>query len=149
MLKRGQAATEFLMTYGWTILVIMVVIGMLFSLGVFDIKVPNDCFSPDPYTCQDVKLKDTTLTLLISASGIDRSSDENKVVTPIKVNGVDCNVVGDGILKLASDAALQVMCNLPSAIESGDKFEGIMNLQYRKYGGNVHSISGRFSGIAE
>ena len=33
--KKSQSAMEYLMTYGWAILVISVVLGALFSLGVF------------------------------------------------------------------------------------------------------------------
>ena len=33
--KKSQAAMEFLMTYGWSILIIAVVLGALFQLGVF------------------------------------------------------------------------------------------------------------------
>ena len=34
-LKKSQSAMEYLMTYGWAILVIAVVLGALFELGVF------------------------------------------------------------------------------------------------------------------
>ena len=34
--KRGQAAMEFLLTYGWAILVVLVVIGALAYMGVLD-----------------------------------------------------------------------------------------------------------------
>ena len=35
MRKKGQAAMEYLMTYGWAILIIIVVVGALFAMGVF------------------------------------------------------------------------------------------------------------------
>ena len=34
-MKKGQAAMEYLMTYGWAILIIIVVVGALFAMGVF------------------------------------------------------------------------------------------------------------------
>ena len=34
--KRGQAALDFLMTYGWALLLIVLVVGALFALGIFD-----------------------------------------------------------------------------------------------------------------
>jgi len=37
MKMKGQAALDFLMTYGWALLLIVLVIATLFSLGVFDI----------------------------------------------------------------------------------------------------------------
>jgi hypothetical protein len=32
----GQAALDFLMTYGWALLLIMIIVGGLFALGIFD-----------------------------------------------------------------------------------------------------------------
>ena len=36
VVRKSQAAMEFLMTYGWSILIIAVVLGALFQLGVFN-----------------------------------------------------------------------------------------------------------------
>lgn len=36
-MKTGQAGLDFLMTYGWALLLIVLVIGALFALGIFDI----------------------------------------------------------------------------------------------------------------
>jgi len=47
--KRGQAAMEFLTTYGWAILVIVIVLAALLWMGVFNVmnKVPERCeFQP-------------------------------------------------------------------------------------------------------
>ena len=35
-MKRGQAALEFLMTYGWAILIVVVVVAALFAMNVFN-----------------------------------------------------------------------------------------------------------------
>ena len=35
--KKGQAGLDFLMTYGWALLLIVIVIGALFALGVFNV----------------------------------------------------------------------------------------------------------------
>jgi hypothetical protein len=37
MTMKGQTALDFLMTYGWALLLIVLVIGALFALGIFDI----------------------------------------------------------------------------------------------------------------
>lgn len=45
--KKGQEALEFLMTYGWAILVVLIAIGILTYLGLFEDKVfatENNCF---------------------------------------------------------------------------------------------------------
>ncbi len=48
MKKKGQAAMEYLMTYGWAILIIIVVVGALFAMGVFKTESSiacSPCFS--------------------------------------------------------------------------------------------------------
>lgn len=158
MSRKAQAATEFLMTYGWTILIIMIVIGLLFALGVFDIKTPNTCYTPEPYKCLDVKASGTTVSFLISASGVDGSANNAIDVTDpepknIRVNGKDCpdGAPVDFSLSTAEDAAKIVTCTLAptDALNKGNKFEGTIALQYKKYGGNIHSVSGAFAGTAE
>ena len=54
-MKRGQAALEFLMTYGWVILIVIIVIGALAAFGVFDVTrlVPDRCVLPSSLGCRD------------------------------------------------------------------------------------------------
>ena len=163
--NRGQAATEFLMTYGWTILVIMLVVGLLFGLGVFDLKTPNSCFTPDPYKCLDIKLSEGgTFTALISGSGIDPSPPPvgfpiRNRVTEIKINGQPCTLPGPQVpppvgspyfdMSNAEDAAAQPTCTLSPLLSKGSKFEGTIVLIYQKYGGNPHTVNGEFTGTLE
>lgn len=52
-MKKGQAAMEYLMTYGWAILIVIVVVAALYAMGVFRIgKAPvacSPCFSTFAY----------------------------------------------------------------------------------------------------
>ena len=43
MRRKGQAAMEYLMTYGWAILIIIVVVGALFAMGVFKTRSTVKC----------------------------------------------------------------------------------------------------------
>lgn len=48
ILKKAQAAMEYLMTYGWAILIVIVVVAALYAMGVFTVTpaVPcSPCFS--------------------------------------------------------------------------------------------------------
>ena len=51
--KKAQSAMEFLMTYGWAILIMLVVIAILFMLGVFtpETAAPNACVLPQGFSC--------------------------------------------------------------------------------------------------
>jgi len=56
--RKGQAAMEFLMTYGWAILVVIVVLGVLATYGVFDVDtfIPERCNLPVDLNCKDHRL---------------------------------------------------------------------------------------------
>jgi len=58
MMRKGQAAMEYLMTYGWAILVIVIVLAALLYLGVFNIagRTPEICTLPIGLQCPSFKL---------------------------------------------------------------------------------------------
>ncbi len=71
--KKAQSAMEYLMTYGWAILIIAVVLGALFELGVFDPATlapkaePGSCQVYRPYgpgTTTDMNLVGACLNML-------------------------------------------------------------------------------------
>lgn len=65
MVKRGQAALEFLTTYGWAFLVILVMIGALAYFGVLDPSkfVPDRCQFSAPLMCDGSNYKTTASTI--------------------------------------------------------------------------------------
>jgi hypothetical protein len=68
MKKKGQAAMEFLMTYGWAILVVLAAIGALAYFGVLSPKniLPSSCTVGAGFGCKDTKAtaESVQLTLL-------------------------------------------------------------------------------------
>jgi len=73
MFRKGQAAMEFLMTYGWAILVVLAAIGALAYFGVLspDRFLPEKCTLPSGMACLDFRW-DSALTqfdLVIQNSG--------------------------------------------------------------------------------
>ena len=52
---KSQAALEFLTTYAWAFLVIMITIGALYYFGVFDFSrfLPQKCMFPSQFECID------------------------------------------------------------------------------------------------
>jgi len=55
---KAQSAMEYLMTYGWAILIIAVVLGALFSLGVFSGSslIGNACIAGPGFLCNQMTL---------------------------------------------------------------------------------------------
>ncbi len=66
--KKSQSAMEYLMTYGWAILIIAVVLGALFQLGVFN----AGTFAPKapPGACQVYRPNGPASTSLINLEGV-------------------------------------------------------------------------------
>ena len=77
LFKRAQAAMEFLMTYGWAILVVLIVVGALAYFGVLNPQnlIPEKCVFPTMLTCQDYLITPTssgTISVkLINGAGKD------------------------------------------------------------------------------
>jgi hypothetical protein len=68
MKKKGQAAMEFLMTYGWAILVVIAAIAALAYFGVLDPArlLPERCQFPAGMDCIDkASIKTTTITVAL------------------------------------------------------------------------------------
>ena len=72
--KKAQAAMEFLMTYGWAILVVLIVIGALAYFGVLSPStlLPEKCTFPVSLTCTDHSVAQTQIILvLLNGAGRD------------------------------------------------------------------------------
>ena len=65
--KKGQAAMEFLMTYGWAILVVLVVIGALSYFGVLSPStlLPEKCTFPVSVSCLDHSVAASSITIVL------------------------------------------------------------------------------------
>lgn len=67
MEKKGQAAMEFLMTYGWAILVVLIAIGALVYFGVLNPSrfLPASCTLMPGLSCDSFKVTASTVTLVV------------------------------------------------------------------------------------
>jgi len=83
--RKGQTAMEYLMTYGWAILVIMVVLAVLFYLGILNPRgiTPTQCSFPAGLTCITWKLYTTGGLYLKIGQGTGRT---------INITGVVCTM---------------------------------------------------------
>jgi uncharacterized protein (UPF0333 family) len=89
--KKGQAAMEFLMTYGWAILVVLIAIGALAYFGVLNPGrfLPSSCTIMPGVSCEDFQAIDSTDTVSLTLrNGI---GDDVTNVT-VLINQPDSNV---------------------------------------------------------
>lgn len=72
--KKSQAAMEFLMTYGWAILVVLAAIAALAYFGVLSPEkfLPEKCILQPGIACVSHKVEPTKVTLVIS-NGLGRT----------------------------------------------------------------------------
>ncbi len=61
-MRKAQAAMEFLMTYGWAILVVLAAIGALAYFGIFNFSLPTKC-ELTGFGCSDVVATSTGTTV--------------------------------------------------------------------------------------
>ncbi len=149
MQKRGQAAIEFLTTYGWAILILMVVIGLLFSLNIFNPKIKNECIASEPISCEGIKV-DTSgnLIIVLTASGVDKI--EKTFVEEIKLKSpsiIICNPSN----QLPNDVQTQITCSM-GPLNEGSKFSGEATIKYILPGGDSgsrYTSIATFSGMVE
>lgn len=66
--KRAQSAMEYLMTYGWAILIIAVVLGALYQLGIFNPSTFQG--KAQPGNCQVLRPNGPNTTQFISLQGV-------------------------------------------------------------------------------
>ena len=139
--KRGQVAMEFLMTYGWAIIIILLAIAALWLLGVFSPSVSTTCQIDAPFICQDAVISKQGITLKVAASQIQSGS-----INSITINGQACPKIVNG--QLTPLKVTTVVC--PGlTLEENEKVSVAIGGQYIKRGGGLtHNIDGTLSGQA-
>ncbi len=89
-MKKGQSALEYLITYGWAILAVVIIAGVLWYFGVFNpgqFAGEKQCSGFDAFICQDFKLSTTgALTIVLN----------NKIGGDITVTTAGCTPTAVG-----------------------------------------------------
>jgi len=126
MFRKAQAAMEFLMTYGWAILVVLVAVGALAYFGVLspDNFLPNRCTLPSGIGCVDHKaVADTSTISVVLRNGLGYD------MSGITVYAGSCTgSAGAGAATLANGAKDQF--DLTVCTFSGSKYSGDLNITY-------------------
>jgi hypothetical protein len=110
MKNKGQTAMEYLMTYGWAILIIIVVVAALYAMGIFNIKggvTCSPCFSYFAFRDFD---KGTGIVYLRNGA---RTIDEGSIVpaggTSTDCAASDCDPGADMTFTLTTNTGNQVI----------------------------------------
>ncbi|HII71405.1 TPA: hypothetical protein HA265_01480 [Candidatus Woesearchaeota archaeon] len=124
--KRAQAAMEFLMTYGWAILVVLAAIGALAYFGVLspDRFLPEKCTLPSGVACLDFTGTASQVSLVIQNSA---GFDMNNVA--VSVNSTTANFACTGTDTTLTDGEKDTFNCAGLSLPSG-KFKATLNIAY-------------------
>ena len=124
MYKKGQAAMEFLMTYGWAILVVLAAIGALAYFGVLspDRFLPEKCTMPSGIACLDFRYDTTSGIQMVinNGGGFDMEN------ISVAIAGCTGNQTGSATLTNGQQDTYAVAC---TSLTSG-KFKGDVTFSY-------------------
>ena len=163
--KRGQAAMEFLMTYGWAILVVLAAVGILAYLGVFNMqeRVPSvcelnptgqglDCSTSPFFDSGDNVIEFTivngnpwdaeNITITTSESGCEFTDDTEGYVGE---TGSD-DTPGIDILPRGESRVVSVSCDFE--ITSGESYNEQFSITYLDENEQRHRNNAHISGTA-
>ena len=136
--KKGQGALEYLMTYGWALLVIVVVGAALFALGVLNptTYTQKSCRGFNFFQYQDQQLTPTKLTMQI-LNGAQPATITNVTVTGDSTAGSDLGAVtvkndqGTTITAISQGQKITVSgTNAPTTKQSGDPYTYTISIKY-------------------
>ena len=121
--RKSQAAMEFLMTYGWAILVVLAAIAALAYFGVLSPEkfLPEKCILAPGLACVSHKVEPTQ-TVLILSNGLGRTI----VVDSLQVGGC----TGTFTDEMMSGNDTQFTITGCSNGQSKDAFKGDVTLKY-------------------
>ena len=132
IMKKGQAALEFLMTYGWAILVVLVSIGALAYFGVLSPEkfLPAKCILQSGITCLDHK---ATSTGLVPGVTVYLQNNIGYDINTIVVGAGSCGnypgtVSSTGVASLPN--GVQGNYFIPCSFLSTSKYSGQLNVSY-------------------
>ena len=148
MYKKAQAAMEFLMTYGWAILVVLVAVGALAYFGVLNPGrfLPSSCTIGPGLACGEFKVSNgaTDNVEVYVRNGIGKSI-QNVSITLASAAGGAC-VAGTTNSSTIIDGAqelYQFSCADADAANVGDRFKATMTFTYKASGESLsHTMKG-------
>lgn len=144
LLKKSQAAMEFLVTYGWAILVVIISIGALAYFGVVDflgMDVQKNCVIEQGISCTDFKITKEAVEIVL-ANGLG----QDILINDIQASGCAGNPDSDSFTLMNGQQARYSM-GLCNNLER--KYASQLNISYTNENNINHHITGSISGKVE
>lgn len=139
-MKKGQSALEFLMTYGWAILVVLIAIGALAYFGVLNPArfLPSSCIIFPGVSCTNFKVAAGTAEFVVQ-NGMGETLNSFNVTISNPSTSSTC--VGGGSLVLATSGTgttltdgetelVSITCTTGTLGTIGERFKSDLNVSY-------------------
>jgi uncharacterized protein (UPF0333 family) len=149
--KKGQGAMEYLMTYGWAILVVIIVGVVLWQMGIFN---PSGGTAPGSSGFGSVRAKDWSCSIVNgpSVQWVNGAGEKITVTVPTGATCVDpadgSTVAAAGTFNASANAIF--VCTWAAAgsvcsdLNAGDRYEFTADLSWQPAAGGIaHTESGK------
>ena len=140
MRRKGQAAMEFLMTYGWAILAAIVVIGVLAIYLNPNRITPSATFINPPFNAKNwnVDNSDGAVNLEIANNGAE-DVDISAIGIAVDEGATSCTTLNPTttLLGAGNSAVYSVLC--PGMAASGSTFRGDITITFAESGSALSS----------
>ena len=142
--KKGQAAMEFLMTYGWAILAAIVAIGVLAYFGVFSPGklAGSSAIVNNPFYANSWQVNTSDVNLELTNNGGDTLIVSQITVTGTGASGTDdCDT---GAITTTVNPGVQGLFTVActgATMAAGDSYAGNIQITYTKSGSSLSQTS--------
>lgn len=137
MRKKGQAAVEFLMTYGWAILAAVIAIGVLAYFGVFS---PGKYVTDSTVVTAPLYATGQRINATVAQIELQNNGGEDLNITRVFIDSTnaalsDCTWTGSQTLTPSQRVAFAATC--ASSLQVGASYKGDVTIDYVKTGSTI------------
>jgi hypothetical protein len=138
-MRRAQAAMEFLLTYGWAILVVIVAVGALAYFGVLspEKSLPNSCEIGAPFSCFDAEAVNDAVFVAMRYGG-------SSTLTYMRIEVAGCGNVSTDFTQGDIDGSTGKVIGayVPCAITATkSRYKGDVKIYYQQIGGQINQTA--------
>ena len=156
--KKGQAAMEFLMTYGWALLIVLIAVAALAYFGILNPSrfLPEQCDMPPGLTCQDFVIFDNGTVRIKLQNGMSETLSNFALnITEVTPSTASCvisanNSLTNGGYKTFTDGStLTLILNCTQyedPLVASDRFKGTIRINYTSESGFTKVKTGKIVG---
>ena len=109
--EKGQVAMEFAITYGWSLLLMMIAFGLLYMFFFSKPNTINICQIAPPFICHDIKFTDNSVSFLISTPIDVKSAKIEKIIVKKFNNDILCNSINPVIIEKNNPTTITCILN--------------------------------------